>query len=228
MIRILKTIIGLGALFLAAESGADTLNGKVVGVMSGDTLTIQSTNGKVFKVRLAEVDAPESSQAFGKQARQFTENLVMKKSVQAQFDTVDKYRRLIGTVILSEGRVLNQELVRNGFAWHYRVHYPGNEFLRELEYRAWKNKSGLWVDPSAVPPWKFRREAFLPDPPENPSQMDYDRILSYGVIGDPTTKLYQWPACRNYPKESEGFAVFGNFQEAMKAGFKVSPHCAGR
>lgn len=208
------------------ESGADTLNGKVVGVMSGDTFTIQTTKGKLFKVRLAEVDAPEPSQAFGKQARQFTENLLMGKTVQILYDTVDKYRRLIGKVILPDGRVLNQELLSHGFAWHYRVHYPVNQSLRELEYKAWKNKSGLWVDPSAVPPWEFRRETFLSVPPENPSQMDYDRILSYGVIGDPQTKLYQWPACRNYPKESEGFAVFGNFTDAMKSGFNVSPNCA--
>lgn len=223
----MKTIILFALVLLNTESGADSLNGEVVGVMSGDTLTIQTAKGELFKVRLAEVDAPELSQTFGKQARQFTENLVMGKTVLIQYDTVDKYHRLIGKLILPDGRIFNQELLRHGFAWHYRVHYPVNEYLRELEYRAWEKKAGLWIDPSALPPWKFRREALLPDPPGNSSQMDYDRILNYGLIGDPQTKLYQWPACRNYPKQSEGFAVFGNIMEVMQFGFRVSPDCAG-
>lgn len=228
-IRILiKTIVGLGALLFAMESFANNVNGKVVDVSSGDTFTIQIGDGKTFKVRLMEVDAPEPSQAFGRQARLFSESLLMENLVNVEFDTVDKYGRLIGQVTLPDGRVLNQELLRQGLAWHYRVHTPVNEFLSELEYRAWKSKAGLWIDPSASPPWKYRREPGSIEPPGNGLRMDYDLILSYGLIGDPKTKLYQWPACQNYPRDSKEFTVFGNFMEALKSGFRASPDCKGK
>jgi endonuclease YncB( thermonuclease family) len=225
---LIQAIVGCAILLLALESFANNVNGKVVEVFSGDIFTIQIGDGKIFKVRLMEVDAPEPSQAFGKQARLFSKSLLMGNTVNVQFEAVDKYKRLIGQVILPDDRILNQELLRQGLAWHYRVHYPVNENFRELEYRAWKNKAGLWVDPSAVPPWKYRQEPGFKNPPGNSLRMDYDRILSYGLIGDPKTKLYQWPACLNYPKESKGFVVFGNFKEALMSSFKESPNCAGR
>ncbi|GJL78780.1 MAG: hypothetical protein NPINA01_17690 [Nitrospinaceae bacterium] len=229
MKRTLKTLIGLGfaTLVFATVSGAGTLKGKVVAVMSGDTLTLETSRGKLIKVRLKEVDTPELMQPFGRQARQFSMDLALAKAVRVEYEKADKYLRVIGDVVLPDGRVLNQELLRNGLAWQYRVHHPANEFLRELEYGAWKNKEGLWVEPSALPPWEFRRETFLPVPPENRSQMDYDRIFNYGLIGDPETKTYLWPGCLNYPEKSPGFAVFGNKQDAEESGFKISPQCPG-
>ena len=225
MIKIFSTFIGLGAFLFATASGANSVNGKVVGVMSGDTLSIQTPSGKTFKVRLKAVDAPELQQPFGKQARQFTQDLTLDKTVAVNYKKADLYLRVIGDVILPDGRILNHELLSNGYAWHYGVHYPANEFLRELEYRAWKGREGLWVNPHAVPPWNFRREAFLPDPPENSTQMDYDKVFFYGLIGDPETKIYLWPKCRNYPKKSQSLAVFSSKSEAKDSGFKISPDC---
>jgi endonuclease YncB( thermonuclease family) len=225
---LLQAFVGLAAILLAVESFANNVNGTVVAVSSGDTFTIQIGDGKLFKVRMMEVDAPESSQAFGRQARLYTESLLMGNTVAVQFDTIDKYKRLIGQVTLDDGRILNQELLRHGLAWHYRVHHPVNETLSELEYRAWKTKAGLWIDPSASPPWKYRRQPGFLDPPGNGLRMDYDRIFSYGLIGDPKTKHYKWPACLNYPKESKGFAVFGNLKEALTHGFRASPDCKGK
>ena len=225
--RWVKANIAFALVLMATASAADTLTGKVVGVMSGDTITFQSPEGKLFKVRLAEVDSPDISQAFGKQASHFTRSNVLAKNVTVKYQTVDRFHRLIGEVILADGRVLNHELVRHGLAWHYRVRYPSNEFLRELEYRAWKKRTGLWVDPSAVPPWKLRRETPTPGPPENPSLMDYDRVFDYGLIADPNTKWVRWPACRNYPERSQGFAVFGSLSDAVDSGFKISPDCTG-
>ena len=202
------------------------LRGGVADVVEADTLIFQTTAGKAFKVRLKEVDAPGPGQTFGRQARQFVEGLTLEKSVEVKYETVDRYGRLIGEVILPNGRILNKELVRYGFAWHYRVHFPVDESLRELEYQAWKQKLGLWVDPSAVPPWKFRREnVSYQEPPENPSKVDYDGIFNYGLIGDPETKLYLWPSCRNYPQDSRGFAVFGSKLSAKTSGFRMSPNC---
>lgn len=229
MKRTLMSFLGLGVLFVGMECFAFEVNGKVVGVLDGDTLTFESSAGKLARVRLKEVDAPEAGQIFGRQARQFVEGLALGKSAVVKYTAMDRYGRIIGEVIFPDGHSLNRELLRHGFAWHYRVHFPGDESLKELEYRAWKQKAGLWVDPAAVPPWEFRRENNSPqEPPADPSQMDYDGIFNYGLIGDPETRFYFWPGCPNYPEDSRGFAVFGSKLQAKTSGFKVSPHCADR
>jgi len=84
------------------------------------------------------------------------------------------------------------------------------------------------VEPDPVPPWKFRGDQFPGAPPANPSGVDYNRIFSYGLIGDPQTKIYLWPACGHYPQPGSEFAVFGSKLEAEAAGFKPAPGCHGK
>ncbi len=226
---VLLAFVVMTTLNFGAEGHAVVLSGNVIDVTEGDTLSLESSVGPLIKVRLKEVDAPQSGQTFGRQARQWVEEQALGKRVSIEYDSVDRYGRAIGVATLPDGRNLNKELLRLGYAWHYRVHFPVDESLRELEYRAWGKKSGLWVDPSAVPPWEFRREAAPPqDPPDEFTEVDYDRIFNYGLIGHLETKLYLWPDCRNYPRDNRGFAVFASKQEAQTSGFKVSPHCAAR
>lgn len=67
----------------------------------------------------------------------------------------DRYGRLVADVILPDGRVLNHELVRAGFAWWFR-RYSTDTTLRDLEAEARADKRGLWADPKPVPPWEWR------------------------------------------------------------------------
>lgn len=229
MKKVTRLLLIMGALFLAGECFAVEETGKVVDVLDGDTLTMETRAGKVIRVRLKEVDAPESSQTFGRQARQFVRDLLAGKSVRVKYNALDRYGRAIGEVTLRDGRVLNRELLTHGLAWHYRVHFPVDESLKELEYQAWKQKAGLWIDRSAVPPWEFRRENnSRQTPPNDPTEMDYNDIFAHGLIGNPETKLYLWPDCQDYPEDSRGFAVFGSVLAAKNSGFRVSPRCRGR
>lgn len=54
----------------AAPVLADTLEGRVVGVADGDTLTVLDGAKRQHMVRLAGIDAPEKGQPFGNQAKQ--------------------------------------------------------------------------------------------------------------------------------------------------------------
>ncbi len=229
MLRIVQTFIAIGIFFMAVECFAVQVSGKVVDVVDGDTLTMETNSGQLLRLRLKEVDAPEPGQIFGRQARQFVEDLLLGEIVEVRYSVADRYGRAIGEVFFPDGRILNRELVRHGLAWHYRVHFPVDESLKEQEYRAWKQKAGLWVDPSVVPPWEFRRENNSHQaPPRNPSEMDYNDIFDYGLIGNTQTKLYLWPDCPDYPEDSRGFAVFGSELTAKTSGFKVSPNCRKR
>ncbi|MDD2770132.1 MAG: nuclease, partial [Methylococcus sp.] len=49
-------------LTVAAVDAAETLTGRVVGVLDGDTITVLSGGNRQTRVRLAQIDAPEKRQ----------------------------------------------------------------------------------------------------------------------------------------------------------------------
>ncbi len=59
--------------------------------------------------------------------------------------------------MLPDGRVLNHEIVKAGFAWWFRRYAPNDPILEGLEFQAREAKRGLWVLRDPVPPWEFRR-----------------------------------------------------------------------
>ncbi len=128
----------------------------MVGVSDGDTITVMH-NGKGERIRLHGIDCPEKRQAFGNRAKQFTSTLVFGKTVTVQVMDRDRYGRTVGEVLLPDGRSLNRELVRAGFAWWYRRYAPDDETLDQLEHEARGTQRGLWADPHAVPPWEWQR-----------------------------------------------------------------------
>lgn len=67
----METKVGLLLLmlFLLPQAKLKTINGEVIRVQNGDTLTVKTKRDRLYKVRLANIDAPEISQPFGKQAR---------------------------------------------------------------------------------------------------------------------------------------------------------------
>jgi micrococcal nuclease len=95
---------------------AEPFTGKVVGISDGDTLSVLR-EGKAVKIRVYGVDAPKKAQAFGTRARQFTAALVFQQDVTIVVHTTDRYGRIVGEVLLPDGRNLNQELVKAGMAW---------------------------------------------------------------------------------------------------------------
>lgn len=135
---------------------AQTLSGKVISIKDGDTIEILTADKQTFKIRLNGIDTPEKNQAFGQRARQFTSDLAYLKEVQVIVRDIDRYGRSVGDVILLDGKILNKELVRNGFAWHYKQ-YSKDQELAELEVQAREKKLGLWADKDPVAPWNFRR-----------------------------------------------------------------------
>ena len=212
-------------LLILPQADLKTINGKVISIKDGDTFSIKDQRGRFYKVRLADVDAPEITQPFGRPAKRLMEDLVLKKVVRINYTQVDKYKRLIGKVFLPNGKILNEEALKAGLAWHYRVKHPHSTYLEKMEYKAWKKKIGLWVQEKPIPPWEFRREKRTPIPPSNKDDMDYDLILTYGIIGDPKTKIYQWPMCKGYPKNHKNYILFGNLSDAEVLGYRAARGC---
>lgn len=140
---------------------------KVLYVIDGDTLKVMH-NGKKQSVRLIGIDAPESRRnrkalkdsarssndinaiiVQGKLAKRYVRGLVKKGDiVNIRFDIEkrDRYRRLLGYVYLADGRMLNDLIIRNGYASPMTI--PPNvkyqrKFLQSYRY-ARKHGLGLW------------------------------------------------------------------------------------
>jgi endonuclease YncB( thermonuclease family) len=133
-------------------SAPPTFTSTVLSVSDGDTLTVLANN-KPERVRLISIDCPESDQPFGRQATQLTTQLALGKAVTVTDLGRDKYYRLLGDVVLPDGRLLNHELVREGFCWWYRKYAPGDTVLAGLEKEARDAKKGIWQDRAPTPPW---------------------------------------------------------------------------
>jgi micrococcal nuclease len=133
------------------------ITGKVVGVHDGDTFTLLTKENVQYKVRLHGIDCPELKQDYGKAAKKFTSDLIFNQMVKVESNKKDRYGRIVGTVILPNIKVLNEELLKYGYAWHY-LKYDSNPKWNKLESEARKAKLGLWQQPNATPLWDYRKE----------------------------------------------------------------------
>ena len=75
--------------------------GNVIHISDGDTITVMH-DGNKEKIRLYGIDTPESKQAFGNEAKNFTYAMVYRKSVNVEPVTTDRYGRTVGIVNVNE------------------------------------------------------------------------------------------------------------------------------
>src|SRR3954468_21743822 len=115
---VLRSIIVLAALLLmlATPAGAEEFAGRVVGVSDGDTVKVLREPKETVKVRLAEIDTPESGQPYGSRAKQALSDLVDGKPVRVVVQDTDRYGRTVGRVYAGAQDV-NAEMIRQGAAW---------------------------------------------------------------------------------------------------------------
>ena len=141
----------------------DSIFHTVVRATDGDTLKL--ANGE--RVRLIGIDTPESSNnpktrkdsqrtgqqideiiTMGKQAAAFTKQLVEGKNVRLEFDVQqrDRYGRLLAYVFLEDGRFVNAEIIKAGYAQVMTI--PPNvkyqDLFLKLHREAREERRGLW------------------------------------------------------------------------------------
>lgn len=154
----------ISLLFLSvhhAFASAATLEGKVVRVADGDTITILDQSKIQHKIRLAGIDAPEKGMPFGQKSKQHLSELVAGKQVTVETTKLDRYKRRVGKVLV-DGQDANLAQIEAGFAWHYKDYEREQSRIDRLAYtraeeRAREARKGLWVDNQPVPPWEWRR-----------------------------------------------------------------------
>jgi len=149
-----KTIILFFILTISLFS--QTLTGKVTYISDGDTIHIVSNNQK-YKIRFYGIDTPEKSQSFGLEAKEFTYKRIFGDTVNVDVKDTDRYGRTVGVVHYANGKDLNFELVKNGFAWWYEQYAKNNQQLRMAQEYAKINRLGLWVQRDPIAPWDYRK-----------------------------------------------------------------------
>ena len=133
--------------------------------VDGDTLKL--SDGR--RVRLIGIDTPEmhyskkllkdakksrmdtkAVQALGSKAYEFTKSLVEGKKVKLEYDVerYDKYGRTLAYIYLEDGKFVNAEIMKEGYAQIMtippNVKYAG--YFSELQRSARENNKGLWAE----------------------------------------------------------------------------------
>lgn len=147
--------LGFFLCILVNMANAEELRGHVVAVSDGDTIRVVDSNSRPYVIRLANVDAPETTchqinqvrfeacperaQPHGKAAKRSLHELVFDQNVRivtveentgdGQTQTTTSFNRIVGTVYLDDLDV-NYEQVRRGHAWHaksYAAHQQSRQ-----------------------------------------------------------------------------------------------------
>jgi len=131
------------------------MTGEVIRVHDGDTLTLKIGNENT-NIRFARIDAPELKQPFGKESGDYLRNMVNGKTVTVNVDTIDRYGRAVGTVMIGNHNI-NMQMVQDGYAWVYREYSKGGDDLMLLEKDARARRIGLWMLDNPIYPSDFRK-----------------------------------------------------------------------
>ena len=150
-------ILAAALLMIITSASAQPIPARVVGVHDGDSITVLTSENIQIKIRLAEIDAPELSQPYGKKSKQLLALMVFGKEVSITPMTIDKYGRTVARVYQAQNDI-NLAMVQTGAAWAYRKYLTDQAFL-EAEAEAKKAGIGLWALQSdqITPPWEWRR-----------------------------------------------------------------------
>jgi len=164
---------------LATDRGKYHLNTfTVTKVVDGDTLDIDIPDAKydTTRIRLLGVDTPETKHPrygqmyFGPEAADFVTAIALQKKVTVIIDglspTRDRYNRLLAYIELSNGNILNKEIIRNGFGFA-DLRFPHSDFqsYENAMLQAIQQKTGLWknVKKDQLPNWLQRERPNLLD-----------------------------------------------------------------
>lgn len=136
---------------------------RVLYISDGDTISIKKEKkgileGEIIKVRLFGIDAPEKKQDYGLESKEVLSRKIKGKLIEIEEKSKDRYGRMVAIVKLN-GRNINEEMIRDGYAWYYSIYDKNNERSKKYQENAMKNKLGLFSRRGYVEPWIYRKNS---------------------------------------------------------------------
>ena len=148
-------IITLSLFFLVNSLYCEVIKDlKVKWVVDGDTVHA-TKEGKLYKIRLTEIDAPERDQPYGAESTKLLKQLLEDGYFDVDISGIDIYERHLGR-LYDNGVDINREMVEQGLAWVYDKYVTDKSFY-ENQSSAQKNNRGLWQNPESIAPWYWRQ-----------------------------------------------------------------------
>lgn len=129
---------------------------EVTRFVDGDTITV-NMNGTKETVRMIGIDTPETHkpnspvQCYGPAASAYTKQLIGTQKVRLESDPQntnrDRYDRLLRYVYLPDGRLVAEEVLKNGYGFAYtQFPFSKKESFVALEKSAEDSHKGLWTN----------------------------------------------------------------------------------
>ncbi len=230
---------------IASQSSSYNESGKekavVKRVIDGDT--VELADGR--KLRYIGIDAPETvdpnrlAGCYGKEASDKNKELVLGREVELEKDVseTDKFGRLLRYVYVSQDEMVNERLVKDGFAFAstYQPDIKYQDKLRADEADARINKRGLWgscpVKNEHILPSSLKGEP-VSVPVLGTSDTASQKASGCNIKGNISItgeKIYHLPGCGSYKKtvvnETSGERWFCSEDEAQKMGWKRAGNC---
>jgi len=146
-------------LFLCLSStilAQDRFSVTVTKVSDGDTFWATDTKGENIKFRPIGFNCPEESnfgkpaEPYNEEATAYTDSMIMDKTIYVEYDVqkTDKWGRHLVYVYLEDGRMLNEEILKDG--WAELATYPPNVKYVERFKDAYRNarvsEQGMWKE----------------------------------------------------------------------------------
>ena len=136
-----KHLLGLLLCLCFSWTEAASIEGRVIKIADGDTLTLLQ-NGIKFRVRLADIQAPEKGRPYSAQATRSLTFMCLGKAATVEVLDTDKYGRTVGRVFC-DGIDANREQILRGMAKVY-TRYLHDHSLSQDQTFAQINNKGLW------------------------------------------------------------------------------------
>ena len=149
--------IALGALIASAQT---SLSGKVVEVVDGKTLVLETSAGRI-STQLQYVEVPDDDQPLFGLTKDHLSKLTVGKSVELKPQRIVR-GKTIGRMTL-DGVDLSLQMIRDGAAWHEPKDTSGQPKDEAADYEANQTlakgeKRGVWSVPALKTPWEVRAE----------------------------------------------------------------------
>lgn len=134
--------------------------GKVVDVLDGKTVVIETVGGRVT-ASLQYIEVPEREQALHRVVADHMRKLVIGKTVEFRAQRLST--EVIAGQLVMGGVDVSQQMLRDGAAWHMPRDKTGQDpaewaAYNGLQTQARAEKLGVWSVPGLKPAWEFRAE----------------------------------------------------------------------
>jgi endonuclease YncB( thermonuclease family) len=122
--------------------------GQITRVIDGDTFVFNYHT----KIRMLNIDAPELSQPFGQESKEFLKQYEGKRCT-IKTQGKDKYGRTLA-VLYVDNQNINLLSVNRGLAWKFMSH---DENYQQAQTYAQDHKLGLWAN-DVIEPYQWRKQ----------------------------------------------------------------------